>query len=126
MVQFGSCAAFEDTATAVGEAWLVVEAVREEMKLDLDTFAELNRSAPADCILGLSSSPSRTRLTLGKGANQERRRMICNVRFAMRPDTRTVELTTDGETEPPVSTFLSDLPAECCMLPAAAGKEPAE
>lgn len=122
-VQPGSYAAYEDIPTAVGEAWLVVEAVPEKIELKIDTFAELDRTTPADCILVSNSSSFKSSLMLDKIANKERRRLVCNMHFTMPPEIRTVELMTDGETEPAVFPFLSDVLAKCGMLPATARKQ---
>ena len=122
-VKPGSYAAFEDIATTVAGAWLVVEAVPEKIELKIDTFAELDRAAPADCILGSNSSSFKSSLMLDKVASKDRRRLICNIHYTMPPDIRTVELMTDGETEPAVFLFLSDILESCGMLPATARKE---
>lgn len=123
VVQPGSYAAFEDIPSAVSRAWLVVEAVPEKIELKIDTFAELDRTAPADCILGSNSSSFKSSLMLDKVANKDRRRLICNIHYTMPPDIRTVELMTDGETEPAIFPFLSDILTKCGMLPATARKE---
>ncbi|KAK4183952.1 hypothetical protein QBC35DRAFT_77161 [Podospora australis] len=119
----GSYSASEDIETAVKEAWLVIEAVPEKIELKIDTFAELDAKAPADCILGSNSSSFKSSLMLAKVANPDRRRLICNVHYTMPPNIRTVELMTDGETDPAVFPFLSDVLTRCGMLPATARKE---
>jgi len=57
-VQPGAYEVVEDMAAAVKDAWLVVETVPEKTELKIDTFAELNRLAAPDCILGSNSSSS--------------------------------------------------------------------
>jgi 3-hydroxyacyl-CoA dehydrogenase len=123
ILQYGSYAAFGDAAAAVGKAWLLVEAGVGEMELNLDAFTKIDAAAPADCILAFNSSLFKTSPTLSKDAKQEWRRMICDIRFAMPPNDCTVELTTDGEADPAVFTFLSDLLTQCGMLTATARKE---
>ncbi|KAJ4300647.1 hypothetical protein N0V88_003332 [Collariella sp. IMI 366227] len=123
VVRPGIYAAFEDIPSAVSGAWLVVEAVPEKIELKIETFAELDRAAPSDCILGSNSSSFKSSLMLDKVANRDRRRLICNIHYTMPPDIRTVELMTDGETEPAIFPFLSDILTKCGMLPATARKE---
>ncbi|KAK4163382.1 hypothetical protein QBC43DRAFT_213092 [Cladorrhinum sp. PSN259] len=122
-VQPGSYTASEDIETAVRDAWLVVEAVPEKLELKIDTYGELDRLSPPDCILGSNSSSFKSSLMLDKVANPQRRRLICNIHFTMPPKIRTVELMTDGETEPGVFPFLSGVLRSCGMLPATARKE---
>ncbi len=122
-VKPGSYAASEDMATAVREAWLVIEAVPEKIELKIDTFAELGRLTPADCILGSNSSSFKSSLMLDKVTSKQRRSQICNIHYTMPPDVRTVELMTDGETEPAIFPFLSGILEKCGMLPATARKE---
>ncbi|KAK3367412.1 hypothetical protein B0T24DRAFT_659364 [Lasiosphaeria ovina] len=76
-----------------------------------------------DCILASNSSSFKSRLMLDRVANPARRRLICNVHFTMPPLTRTVELMTDGETEPGVFPFLTEILEGCGMLPATARRE---
>ena len=52
----GSYEATEDLASAVKDAWLVVEAVPEKLDLKVSTFADLERLAPQDAIFGSNSS----------------------------------------------------------------------
>ena len=44
-------------AAAVRNAWLVVEAVPENIEVKINSFVELDRLAPSDCILGSNSLP---------------------------------------------------------------------
>ncbi|KAM7186367.1 hypothetical protein V8F33_011840 [Rhypophila sp. PSN 637] len=119
---FGSYAAFEDIQSAVQDAWLVVEAVPEKLELKISTFAELDRYAPPDCILGSNSSSFKSSLMLDQ-VSAARRKLVCNIHYTMPPTIRTVELMTDGETEPAVFPFLSEVLSNCGMLPATARKE---
>ncbi|KAK3372730.1 cytochrome P450 [Podospora didyma] len=121
--KFGSYVASELIDTAVKEAWLVIEAVPEKIELKIDTMAELDHKAPADCIFGSNSSSFKSRFMLDKVTSPERRKRICNVHFTMPPKIRTVELMTDGETEPGVFPFLTEVLERCGMLPATAQKE---
>ncbi|KAK3337658.1 hypothetical protein B0T19DRAFT_455545 [Cercophora scortea] len=120
--QLGSYSASEDIESAVKDAWLVIEAVPEKLQLKIDTMAELDRKAPADCVFGSNSSSFKSSLMLDK-VSPARRRLICNVHYTMPPAIRTVELMTDGETEPGVFPFLTEVLENCGMLPATARKE---
>ncbi|KAK3695725.1 hypothetical protein B0T22DRAFT_456057 [Podospora appendiculata] len=120
--KLGSYSASEDIESAVKDAWLVIEAVPEKLQLKIDTMAELDRKASADCIFGSNSSSFKSSLMLDK-VSPARRRLICNVHYTMPPAIRTVELMTDGETEPGVFPFLTDVLNNCGMLPATARKE---
>ncbi|KAK4208589.1 hypothetical protein QBC37DRAFT_452331, partial [Rhypophila decipiens] len=119
---FGSYAAFEDIQSAVQDAWLVVEAVPEKLELKISTFGELDRYAPPDCIFGSNSSAFKSSLMLDQ-VSAARRKLVCNIHYTMPPTIRTVELMTDGETEPAVFSFLSEVLRNCGMLPATARKE---
>ncbi|KAK3331462.1 hypothetical protein B0H66DRAFT_487607 [Apodospora peruviana] len=120
--QLGQYAAFEDIESACKDAWLVIEAVPEKLELKIDTFGELDRFCPEDCILGSNSSSFKSSLMLDK-VHEERRRLVCNIHYTMPPQIRTVELMTDGETFPEVFGFLSEVLRGCGMLPATARKE---
>lgn len=120
--KFGSYEAYEEIEPAVQDAWLVIEAVPERLDLKIDTFGILDRSAPKDCILGSNSSSYRSSLMLEK-VSPERRKLICNIHYTMPMDVRTVELMTDGETEPEIFPFLTKVLERCGMQPATARKE---
>ncbi|KAK0653100.1 hypothetical protein B0T16DRAFT_444152 [Cercophora newfieldiana] len=119
----GSYTAVEDIDSAVRDAWLVIEAVPEKLELKIDTFGELDRKAPRDCIFGSNSSSFRSGLMMDKVESQERRRLVCNVHFTMPPAIRTVELMMSGETEEGVLGFLQGVLEGCGMLVAVARKE---
>ncbi|KAJ3456046.1 hypothetical protein MRS44_016069 [Fusarium solani] len=77
----GDVQAFTDLKPAVEKAWLVIEAVPENLDLKIKTFQELVAQAPCDAILCSNSSSYKS---LG---------MVNNL------DYRVVELKTDGETD---------------------------
>ncbi|EGO51350.1 hypothetical protein NEUTE1DRAFT_132332 [Neurospora tetrasperma FGSC 2508] len=119
---YGTYTASADIETAVKDAWLVIEAVPEKIELKIDTFGQLDKYAPKDCILGSNSSSFRSGLMLDL-VSDERRKMVCNVHYTMPPMVRTVELMTDGYTHQEIFPFLSDVLRLCGMLPATARKE---
>lgn len=49
---------------AVKDAWLVVEAVPESLPLKIETFAEVDRHAPGDCVIASNSSSFKSRLMM--------------------------------------------------------------
>ncbi|CCC14058.1 hypothetical protein SMACR_08507 [Sordaria macrospora] len=120
--QYGTFTASEDIETAVKDAWLVIEAVPEKIELKIDTFGELDKYAPKDCILGSNSSSFKSSLMLDK-VSDERKKLVCNIHYTMPPTIRTVELMTDGYTHQEIFPFVSDVLRQCGMLPATARKE---
>ncbi|RFU23880.1 hypothetical protein B7463_g12460, partial [Scytalidium lignicola] len=88
---YGHYAAFEDMESAVRDAWLVIEAVPEKLELKIDTFGELDKKAPADCILSSNSSSFKSRFIIEQVRHQ-RRSQVLNIHFTMPPTIRTVEL----------------------------------
>ncbi|KAF5866668.1 hypothetical protein ETB97_010763 [Aspergillus alliaceus] len=47
----GTYKTFAEIPAAVSDAWIVVEAVPEQLPLKISTFAEVDRNAPDDCII---------------------------------------------------------------------------
>lgn len=119
---YGEYTAYADIETAVKDAWLVIEAVPEKLELKIDTFGELDKKAPADCIFGSNSSSFKSRLMIEK-VSPQRRAQVLNIHFTMPPTILTVELMTDGETNPEIFPFLTKVLDNCGMLPATARKE---
>lgn len=119
---YGEYSAIADIDTAVKDAWLVIEAVPEKLELKIDTFAEVDQKAPADCIFGSNSSSIKSRLMIKK-VSPVRRAQVLNAHFTMPPTILTVELMTDGETNPEIFPFLTKILDDCGMLPVTARKE---
>lgn len=119
---YGQYAAYTDIATSVRDAWLVIEAIPEKLQLKIDTFGELDQNAPADCIIGSNSSSFKSRFMIEK-VTAQRRTQVLNMHFTMPPTIRTVELMTDGETNPNIFPFLTNILNDCGLLPATARKE---
>ncbi|KAF2205768.1 hypothetical protein GQ43DRAFT_452935 [Delitschia confertaspora ATCC 74209] len=120
--QPGEYAAFPDIDTAVKDAWLVIEAVPEKLELKIATMGELDQKAPSDCLFGSNSSSFRSAFMLDQ-VSEERKKQILNVHFTMPPMINTVELMTDGHTEPTAITLVHDFLAECGMIPVVARRE---
>ncbi|KAE8371567.1 hypothetical protein BDV26DRAFT_298671 [Aspergillus bertholletiae] len=118
----GTYRTFTEIPAAVSDAWLVVEAVPEKLALKISTFAEVDRNAPADCIIASNSSSYKSRLMLDE-VKPERRERILNMHFTMPPAIRTVELMTDGETSRKLFDLLTGVLKECGMIPVTAKRE---
>lgn len=72
----GSCSATEDLASAVKDAWLVVEAVPEKLAIKESTFADLEKYAPADCILASNSSSFKSGELVGRVKDETKKRVL--------------------------------------------------
>ncbi|RHZ62477.1 uncharacterized protein CDV56_108759 [Aspergillus thermomutatus] len=118
----GQAKAFEKLEEAVSNAWLIIEAVPEKIQLKIDTFAELDRLAPADCILASNSSSYKSSEMLAKVSEPAKARIL-NMHYYMPPQVMVVELMTDGFTEPAIFPFLVDCLKEAATIPYVARKE---
>lgn len=121
-VRPGFAKAFEDLKPAVERAWLVFEAVPEKINIKINTFAELEALAPADCILASNSSSYKSREMLDK-VNQQTKTRILNAHYMMPPEYRIVELMTDGYTSPAIFPFLVQRHKEAGLHPIVARRE---
>ncbi|KAJ6035396.1 hypothetical protein N7460_009571 [Penicillium canescens] len=118
----GTYATFTEIPPAVQNAWLVIEAVPEKLDLKISTFAEVDKNAPADCIIASNSSSFKSRLMLD-GVRKERRERVMNMHFTMPPGIHTVELMTCGETKTELFGELSEVLNKCGMVPVTARRE---
>lgn len=66
----------DDLAASVQHSWLVFEAVPEVLKLKEDTFAELEKAAPSDCILASNSSSYKSSELVGKIRDETKARVL--------------------------------------------------
>lgn len=82
----GTYEAVEDFKHAVRNAWLVIEAVPEVLKIKEDTFADLEDHAPEDCILATNSSSYKSSDLIGRIRKQATKNRILNVHFMMPPE----------------------------------------
>ncbi|KAJ5815543.1 Dehydrogenase multihelical [Penicillium riverlandense] len=112
---FGSCNVFTDIASAVSNAWLVIEAVPEKLELKEQIFADLDAMTPPDCILGSNSSSFRSSLMTTYVSPARRKRML-NIHFTMPPKINIVELMTNGETDAQVLKYIKSILGRCGML----------
>lgn len=92
-----------DQATAVRDAWLVVEAVPEDLDLKKKVFAQLDTQADADAIVSSNSSSYASRLfTDGLSTNS---RML-NTHFYMPPQSTALDVMSNGHTAQEVIDFV--------------------
>ncbi|WP_439815482.1 3-hydroxyacyl-CoA dehydrogenase family protein [Zavarzinia sp. CC-PAN008] len=105
----GRVVAAESVAAAVADAWLVVEAVPEELALKQRLFAELDRVAPGDAILATNSSSFPSSALVEGLARAER---VLNTHFLMPPGCNAVEIMSCGRTDPAlIARLVALLPA---------------
>jgi 3-hydroxybutyryl-CoA dehydrogenase len=89
----------DDLAAAVADAWLIVEAVPENVELKRDVFGQLDTLSPADAILASNSSSYPSSRFIDHVSRPER---VLNTHFYMPPDVLAVELMSCGKTDPAV------------------------
>jgi len=118
----GRIQAFEDLATTVRDAWLVIEAVPEKLALKIATLGELDRLVPADCIIGTNSSSYKSSELVGE-VDPKRRNRVCNTHYYMPPDMNIIELMTCGYTDPIIFPFLAEHHKAVGLMPVVARKE---
>lgn len=83
----GKVEEFESFEDAVHDCWLVFEAVPEVLSIKEDTFADLEASAPKDCIFATNSSSYKSGELLGKVKDETKTRVL-NTHFMMPPEVR--------------------------------------
>ena len=94
-----------DLASAVRNAWLVVEAVPEQLNIKQSVFAELDAVAPQDAILASNSSSYPSSQLIDQVARPER---VLNMHYYMPPELPIVELMSCGKTDPAIIDFLME------------------
>ncbi|KAG9602759.1 NAD(P)-binding protein, partial [Aureobasidium melanogenum] len=101
----GSYEAVEDLETAVKDSWLVFEAVPEVLSIKEDTYRDLEKYAPKDCILASNSSSYKSGDLLGKVTDETKTRVL-NTHYMMPPQALIVELMTSGHTNEAIFPFM--------------------
>jgi 3-hydroxybutyryl-CoA dehydrogenase len=94
-----------ELAAAVRNAWLVVEAVPEQLNVKRGVFAELDSVAPQDAILATNSSSYPSSQLIDQVARPER---VLNMHYYMPPELPIVELMSCGKTDPVIIDFLME------------------
>ncbi|GME47547.1 hypothetical protein GTA08_BOTSDO11690 [Neofusicoccum parvum] len=98
------------------------ECVPEKLQLKIDTFAELEALAPADCIFATNSSSYKSSEMLEKVSDATKTRIL-NTHYFMPPKIMATELMTDGHTSPEIFAFLEERFQEAGLRPYVARKE---
>jgi 3-hydroxyacyl-CoA dehydrogenase len=89
----GTFEAVDDLATAVKDAWLIIECVPEILALKESTFADLEKYAPPDAILASNSSSYKCSDLLGKVSAETKKRCL-NTHYMMPPQVSMARLLT--------------------------------
>ncbi|KAH0341628.1 NAD(P)-binding protein, partial [Aureobasidium melanogenum] len=118
----GQCVAVADLEEAVKDAWLIFEAVPEILALKEDTFADLEKLAPADCILASNSSSYKCSELLAK-VSQSTKERVLNTHYMMPPQALIVELMTSGYTNSEIFPLLEVELTKAGLHPYTAKKE---
>ena len=104
----GRVSADADLGDAVRDAWLVIEAVPEQLELKRQVFGQLDELSAADAILASNSSSYASRVFLDKVHRPER---VLNIHFYMPPKQNAVDVMSCGMTDRDVIDFvLATLP----------------
>lgn len=119
----GKISTHAEVSDAVNRAWLVIEAVPEKLPIKIDTFEQLEMLAPKDAILASNSSSYKSSEMLDKIKSDETKARILNTHYYMPPGNNTVELMTDGFTDPKIIAFLAERQREAGTTPYVARKE---
>jgi 3-hydroxybutyryl-CoA dehydrogenase len=102
----GTIAGFDDMATALADAWLVVESVPEELGLKKEIFRQVDALSEPDAILASNSSSYPSSAFADSVKDPAR---LLNTHFLMPPSITPVELMSCGHTDPAVIQLLVDL-----------------
>jgi 3-hydroxybutyryl-CoA dehydrogenase len=94
-----------DLAAALQDAWLVTEAIPEQLELKKQLFAQLDRMAPADSILATNSSSYPSSHLIDGLSRPER---VLNTHYLMPPERNPVEIMSSGKTDAALIKLLMD------------------
>jgi len=86
----------DDLAEAVRGAWMVIEAIPEQLDLKRQAFAQLDELADADAILASNSSSLPTSTLIDNVKHPER---VLNTHYYQPPELNAVELMSCGKTD---------------------------
>jgi 3-hydroxybutyryl-CoA dehydrogenase len=116
----GSVSAEADLAEAVHNAWLVIEAIPEQLELKRQVFGQLDELSPADAILASNSSSYASRMFLDKVDHPER---VLNIHFYMPPKQNAVDVMSCGKTDRDVIDFVTTTLRQFGLYPFEARRE---
>jgi len=104
----GTLTTHDERADAVRGAWMVIEAVPEDLDLKREVIGELDRWSESDAILASNSSALPTSLML---RDVQHRWRVLNTHYQQPPELNAVELMSCGETdEGVIPALMSKLP----------------
>lgn len=99
---------------AVGNAWMVIEAIPEKLEMKIAMMTELDKVAPPDCIIASNSSSLRSSQMI---VNTEKNYRICNGHYYMPPEQTYFEVMSCGYTDPDIFPFLMEKAAQAGFKP---------
>ena len=99
----GRVETYDDLQAAVAGAWMVIEAVPEDVELKTEVFGELDRLADADAILCTNSSSLPSSRMISKVEHLQR---VLNTHYYHPPELNPVELMSCGRTDEGIITAL--------------------
>jgi 3-hydroxyacyl-CoA dehydrogenase len=88
---------------AVGNAWILIEAVPEKLQMKIGVLAEIDQIAPPDCVITSDSSSLPTSQVIVTTKNNYR---ICNGHYYMPPEQIYYEAISCGEMDPDIFPYL--------------------
>ncbi len=118
--RIGEVALFDDLAEAVRGAWMVVEAIPEQLELKRELFGQLDELADADAILASNSSSFPTSLMIDKVGHPER---VLNTHYQQPPELNAVELMSCGKTDESLIDALMEKMPQYGLVPFRVRKE---
>ena len=110
----GQVVVSNDLEQAVGGAWMVIEAVPEQLELKREVFGRLDQLADADAILGSNSSSLPTSQFIDKVEHPER---VLNTHFMRPPEVNGLELMSCGKTDDGIVDALMDKLPQYGLVP---------
>jgi 3-hydroxybutyryl-CoA dehydrogenase len=105
---------------AVGNAWLVVEAIPERLELKKQIFGQLDELSAPDAILASNSSSYASRMFLDNVHHPER---VLNIHFYMPPKQNAVDVMSCGQTDRKVIEFVKATLPQFGLYPFEARRE---
>jgi 3-hydroxybutyryl-CoA dehydrogenase len=116
----GQVSAEADIAETVRKAWLVIEAIPEQVGLKRLVFGQLDELSAPDAILASNSSSYASRMFLDKVHRPER---VLNIHFYMPPKQNAVDVMSCGQTDRDVIDFVMATLPQFGLYPFEARKE---
>ncbi|WP_078323714.1 3-hydroxyacyl-CoA dehydrogenase family protein [Mycobacteroides salmoniphilum] len=109
-----------DLASAVKNAWYIIESVPEIPALKIDVLGQIDELAETDAIIGTNSSSYESSELIAKVTHPER---VLNTHYGQPPEAPQLELMTDGHTDERIFDLLKQELVKYGFVVAAARKE---